>query len=171
MNHLLAIDPGSKSSGWMLARREVARVRYLTAGTCDSTPAGCLRALDTVASLLRVPSRNCVSAIAIEVAEGYVHQPYRGPTLLATAEMVGVITAIANDVGIPVIRFTADQVRKALVGKARTGKAGKGLMDQMVADAVRANVIAWPAESNVHARDAAALAVVANWQLLSKRVA
>lgn len=44
-------------------------------------------------------------------------------------------------------------------------------MDALVGDAVRANVIGWPKESNVHVRDAAALAIVAAWQLASRRVA
>lgn len=171
MSNLLAIDPGSKESGWVLARREVARVRYLTSGTCDSTPAGFKSAMSKAATLLGSAWVQAIGAIAIEVAEGYIHDPFRGPHLLATAEAVGMIAAIANDAGIPVVRFTATQVRKALVGKSRTGKAGKGGMDRLVADAVTANVLSWPAESNVHARDAAALAVVANWQLLSKRVA
>lgn len=171
VTHLLAIDPGSTSSGWCLVRRESARVRYVTSGTCDSTPAAFLKVLDTVATLWKVSHRDAASTIAIEVAEGFIHAPYRGPSLLATAEMVGIITAIAHDVGIPVVRFTADQVRKALVGKARTGKAGKGAMDRLVADAVRGNVIGWPDASNVHARDAAALAVVTAWQLAARRVA
>jgi Holliday junction resolvasome RuvABC endonuclease subunit len=110
-----------------------------------------------------------LSAIAIEVAEGMVFSPYRGPPLLATAEMVGVITAIADERGIMVVRFTAAQVRKALVGKATVGK--KGGMDKLVQDAVEANVIDWPKTSSVHHRDAAALAIVANWNLLSRSVA
>jgi Holliday junction resolvasome RuvABC endonuclease subunit len=169
MTPLLSIDPGSATSGWLLVSREGARVRYLTSGTCASTPRAFLTVLDTVATLTKLPHRSAAGTIALEVAEGMVFAPYRAPALLKTAEMVGVITALAHDIGIPLVRFTAGQVRKALVGKASSPK--KGVMDKLVGDAVRANVVGWPVGSNVHVRDAAALAVVANWQLVSRRVA
>lgn len=169
MTHILAIDPGSTTSAWLLARREGARVRYLTSGTCASKPGEFLRVIDTVATLLKQPAHDALAAIALEVAEGMVFQPYRGPALLATAEMVGVVTAIAHDIDVPVVRMTANAVRKVLVGKASSPK--KGLMDKLIADAVAANVIGWPSTSNVHVRDAAALSVVVAWQMASRRVA
>lgn len=167
--NLLALDPGSHSTGWVLVFREHARVRYLTSGTCESSPAGFLRVLDTVATATRLPYREAVGSIALEVAEGMAFTPYRVPDLLLTAEMVGVVTGIAHDLGVEIDRFTAAQVRKALVGKASSPK--KGVMDRLIGDAVRANVIAWPEASNVHCRDAAALAVVTAWKLATRRVA
>lgn len=168
MSHLLAIDPGSKESGWVLVKRETTRVRFVTSGTIPSTWRGVHTALRATDDLVGLATTHYLDAIAIEVAEGFIHQPFRGPHLLATAEMVGIITGLAEAISMPVIRFTAAQVRKALVGKATSPK--KGLMDKLIAEAVRANVIGF-GDSNVHTRDAAALAIVANWQMVARRVA
>lgn len=170
MSHLLAIDPGSKTSGWAIVRREHARVRYLTSGTCDSTPKAFHRLLFTLNNdVMKNSTKRWCTAFAVEAPEGFIHEPYRGPHLLATSEFVGVVATVADYIDMSIVRLTAAQVRKTLVGKANSPK--RGVMDKLISDAVSANVIGWPATSNVHVRDAGALAVVANWQLVSRRVA
>lgn len=163
MSHLLAIDPGSKEIGWVFVRRENARVRYLVSGKAEVTPVA-IRKLLTMDYVVGTMAR-----LAIEVVEGAVFEPFRAPDLFKTAEAVGVIEALAWSAGYETIRMPAKAVRKALVGKASSPK--KGLMDKLIDDAVKSNVLGWPATSNVHVRDAAALAIVANWQLVSRRVA
>lgn len=163
MSHLLAIDPGSKEMGWVFVRRENARVRYLVSGKAGVTPLA-IRKLLTSDFIV-----GTMAMVAIEVVEGAVFEPFRAPDLFLTAEAVGVVEGLAWANGYTTIRMPAKAVRKALVGKASSPK--KGLMDKLISDAVSANVIGWPATSNVHVRDAAALAIVANWQLVSRRVA
>ncbi len=167
MTPMLSIDPGGESCGWVLVDRQQARVRYVTGGQCASTPKALHELMDLVGKMTG-PDWD-ILAMAIEVVEGAVFQPFRAPTLFTTARVVGRLELLAYDNGIPVIPRTAAQVRKALVGKATSPK--HGLMDKLIADAVRANVIAWPKESNVHLRDAAALSIIANWELVARRVA
>jgi Holliday junction resolvasome RuvABC endonuclease subunit len=168
MPHILAIDPGGERSGWCLVLREHARVRYRTSGVCDSTPKGITELIEQMGELLPGMDYDTL-VMAVEVPEGMVFQPFRAPALLDTRETVGLLAMIAWQQGIPTIRKTANEVRKLLVGKASSPK--KGLMDKLVEDAVKANVIGWPPESNPHTRDAGALAIVTNWQLASRRVA
>lgn len=165
---MLAVDPGSKTSSYVVVRCDGASVTYLTGYTEESTPLG-------VGNML-CDAFDCSGpgedvTIAVEVAEGHAYQPFRVPHLLGTAEAVGIITAMAHERGVGVLRMTAGEVRKALVGKAHGGGKQKVNMDQLIKSAVEAGVIDWPKRSNVHVRDAAALAIVAARKLAERKVA
>ncbi len=160
---LLAIDPGSKSSGWCLLERYGTRVRYFAHGTAPSTPHGLRELVDDALG------RYGHVEIALEVVEGFAFDHFRGKALIATARAVGIVEGLAVRGDLDVVPLTAAVVRKALVGRVRAHTGGKGsksgTLDGVIADAVRANVLGWPERSNVHARDAAALGIVANWTL------
>lgn len=164
MSHILSVDPGSNASGFCLLKRQGPRVRYMTGGKVDSTPKGIADLFCRVAELLAPDDDDFT--LAIECVQGVFSAKTAMP-IVATAEAVGLFMFKAWESDIQVIRHTAGEVRKALVGKASSPK--KGLMDKLISDAVRANVIGF-GESNVHVRDAAALGVIANWELCTRRV-
>lgn len=157
---ILAIDPGSKECGWALLSQHGSRVAHVMHGQCPSTPRG-IRSL-----INHLPEGAEVTILALEVVEGYVHEAFRAKHLFPTAEAVGMFEMIGHEMGITVVRMTARDVRKLLVGKATHPK--KGMMDILVEGVVKANVLRMPAQSNVHVRDALALGLAANWKLMTK---
>lgn len=161
---LLAIDPGSKKHGWACVRLEGLRVRRLAHGDVNND----WRSFDMLRNQMRALG-HVVEAVAIETPEGYVHEAFRGPTLIATAHAAGGMAWLAQYWGLQVIELSAAKVRKALVGRSTSPKGKKGLMDQLITEAVNANVLGMPKTSNVHARDALALAIVAGWTLAQKK--
>lgn len=64
------------------------------------------------------------------------------------------IAEAAGKLGVPVARLGVQDVRRALRCRDDAG----------VKAAIRAHVDGWPARSNSHHRDAAAVALVAGWQ-------
>jgi Holliday junction resolvasome RuvABC endonuclease subunit len=160
---LLCIDPGSKSSGIVVLELDGARCRYVMHRSYTSS---------TEAAGLMI-RRYEPAFIALEVAEGHAFAAFRVPHLLGTAEFVGVVTAVAQEHGVEVIRLTSSAVRKALLGKASVGGRGskKGATDKAIKAVVEANVIGWPKRSSVHARDAAAVGIVAAWMIAGRRKA
>lgn len=161
MTRLLAIDPGSKASGVVVLELDGPRCRYVSHRSYTST-------VGTAGALIRSYEPDYV---VIEVAEGHAFAPFRVPHLLGTAEFVGIVTAVAQEHGVDVIRYTSSAVRKALLGKASVGGRGakKGATDKAIKAVVEANVIGWPRRSSVHSRDAAAVGIVAAWELASRR--
>lgn len=165
MGHVLAVDTGSKSFGWCVVRRIGPRVAFVDCGTADATRSAWVKVLSDAIRL----DDGCVDAVYVETPEGMVFSSYRGPTLIETSRLVGGIAWDCEGMGVRCELRTSNWWRKALVGKASSPK--KGLMDKLIADAVPANVIGWPAKSNVHVRDAGGLAVVAGWELAKGEVA
>jgi len=150
--NLLAIDPGEKACGFAIVRLEGPRTRWLGGGKIDATRAGFQNLLNG-ALLTR-----CLGAdvVALEDVSGFIHEPFRGPHLLATAKVLGGIAWECEREGLRVVELTARAWRKTLCGKANAS-------DGVIADAVRANVVDMPTSSNEHVRDALGLAIVAGW--------
>jgi Holliday junction resolvasome RuvABC endonuclease subunit len=160
---ILCVDPGSVEWGWALLELDGSMCRYAAHGKCLSSA----EAFDGVLRLYNP------GFVALEVAEGYSFAPFRVPHLLATAEFVGVVTAVSKSHGVEVIRLTSSAVRKAILGRASVGGRGakKGATDLAIKAAVEANVIGWPKRSSVHSRDAAAAGIVAAWMIAGRRKA
>ena len=143
--NLVAFDPGPTTCGYCIVRLDAARATFITGG------------LATTRERLAELSRE-VDAMAIEVVRGPIFTPQRGPAIIATSRTAGFLECLARDRRMHLVERTAREVRLSLCGR---GNASDG----QVADAVRGNVFGFPAKSNVHIRDAAALAVVAAWEI------
>lgn len=157
MTLLLAIDPGEKRCGYAAVETLAGgdRVRFLEAGDFEA-------ARPAFVELLRARP---YAAVAIEQPAGFVFDPFRGPALLATASAAGGIAWTAEARGLDVVRLTAAEVRRMLLGSLRlSGRARKGDLDKMVAMVLPGVVDGLPRRTNVHVRDALALAVAAHWQ-------
>lgn len=162
MGIIISVDSGSKEFGWCAVERERARARFLMSGTTEATPFAWMK---TFRAVCEIRGLAAIDAIYVETPEGYVHDPFRGPHLLVTSRMSGGIEWVMalQYPDISVRLRTAPWWRKALVGKASSPK--KGLIDQLVADAVNANVLGMTKSSNVHVRDALGLSIVACWEM------
>lgn len=166
MTRLLAVDPGPSSCGWALVERHGAKVRYLQSGTV----APALHAFDNLANVFEETYGEAVPDVAVEEPTGFVFQAFRGPTLLATAAVAGGIAWWGESLGMGVHRMSSEVVRATLIGKTRMrGKELRGDRDKLVKLALAGVVLGLPAKSNVHVRDALALAVVASWRLAGAR--
>lgn len=143
---LLAVDPGPSSCGWAHVRMVDGRAHYIDGGKFDSTRTYFVNVLEGWAT----------DVVAIEMPEGFIHEPFRGPPLLQTARVAGGIEWECDRRGLRTITLSATSWRKTLCGGARPG-------DGVIADVVRANVAGLPALTNVHVRDALGLAIVAGW--------
>ena len=166
---VLCVDPGSVECGWAIIELDGPRCRYIAHGKADSTTQAFARVLREVDK----DDAGSITYVALEVAEGHAFAPFRVPHLLGTAEFVGIVTAVAQERGVEVIRLTSVAVRKSLLGKASVGGRGskKGATDQAIKAVVESNVVGWPKRSSVHARDAAAAGIVAAWMIAGRRKA
>jgi crossover junction endodeoxyribonuclease RuvC len=149
---ILAFDPGPTKTGFGVVDCEGLRFRYVAAGHVPSDVAT-LRAL-----LLAHP----LAAVAIEVIGGYVYEHKRGAMLLATKPVEERIARLMGDDRPAPLTLTASVVRRAAIGR---GSAD----DAAVAAVVRARLVGLPARTNVHARDALLLAMVAAPRFLARR--
>lgn len=159
---ILALDPGPTSTGYALVQGGLTpRVRFIEGGQIDSS---CSTFLDLVRDL------GGITAVAVERPAGYVYDPVRGKHVVATSNVAGGLAWAAQSLGLAVYEIPAGGVRKTLLGKTRLGfKQAKGDMDRAVKDALPLFVDALPARSNSHVRDAIAVAVAANFVVLSKQ--
>lgn len=150
---VLGLDPGVTLHGWaLLDMPPVGRGRMLAGGhmPTDEIPARfqCVREWYVCAP----GYAPWIEVVGIETPAGYVHEHKRGAALLATAVEAGRFIERAGMMG---RALSAAQVRKSL---ARNHSAS----DEAVEAALRV-FLEMPKRSNVHARDAAAVALVA-WQ-------
>lgn len=166
MGIIISIDSGSKEFGWSAVRRVGPRAKYVASGNAPATRIGWESVVDMMATRR---GDDDIVAVYIETPEGYVHEAFRGPTLLETARMVGGIQWECQGRGQVVELRTAGWWRKALVGKASSPK--KGEMDRLIKSAVSSHIAAMPPTSNVHVRDALGLGIVACWEMASRRAA
>lgn len=166
MSVILAIDPGSKACGFVEVRPEGARIRFLRAGEVESSFAAVANLLGDVG--MRYPSGPVV--VGIERPTGFVHQPFRGPTLLDTAWIAGGVGMGAHARGYRVVELSAKDGRKLVIGKATAGRGAKvGSLDRAVKDALPSFVDGLPKQTNVHVRDSLVIAVATAWILLGQR--
>lgn len=143
--HVVGLDTGPRRCGWARIAMDGSRARFVEGGEVASE----------VADVRRLLERTRPDLLALECPSGYVHEAFRAPGLLATARVTGGIAWLASMSGITSTELPATAVRKVLCGKA-TAKDGD------VRDAL-ARLGVLPMRSNVHVRDAIALAIVAGW--------
>lgn len=159
MTVILALDPGSSSSGWCAIDTRGGAgtpitATYLDSGTVPSSPG-------ELALLVRAQAPDVV---AVENLAGFAYGT-KGPgvvaALLTSARAAGLIVAIAWAEGRSVVEMTAREWRKLVLGN---GSA----TDQRIAQVIPTLMHGWPARSNVHTRDAGGLAIGVAWTLNGK---
>lgn len=146
MTLIVSFDPGPSECGYAIVAPVGRRARYVIAGMVTSS-------VDGIMNVLRFGN---VERVVIERPRGYIHATYRGPTLLDTAFVAGLIEGIARSIGLEVRSMSAEQWRRALTGSATA-------TDAVIEGVVRPNVIGMPRVSNPHSRDSLGLAVFACW--------
>lgn len=149
---VLGLDPGTSHHGWaLLEMPKVGRGRMLAGGhmAVAKVPEMFQSTADWEPAIGWTP---WIDIVGIETPAGYVHEHKRGAALLATAVEAGKLIERAGRMAVV---LSAAQVRKSL---AKNPAAS----DEAVASALGV-FLDMPKRSNVHARDAAAVALVA-WQ-------
>lgn len=162
---ILAFDPGSRFSGYAHVWCDGARVRYQSAGQIEAEYGALARVLYATSA---VPGA-ARTLVAVERPTGFVHDPVRGAHLMATSNVAGGTAWASRALGFEVIEVAPATVRKAVLGKRAGGRHEKGEVDRLIKEALPGLVLGLPKRTNEHVRDALALAVAANWMLLSKR--
>jgi Holliday junction resolvasome RuvABC endonuclease subunit len=155
---VLGIDPGSKAFGWALLRCTSGAAQYLDAGHAHD--AACFRVyLDQFR-----PELVCIEEPGPIHGRGVSRRVVqaRGNDLALTHRMFGDFAATLRERSIPFRPMRPAQWRK-LLGVSTTSKRGMPCAKQIAA-AVSRFVRDWPALSNEHARDAAAVAFAGWWQ-------
>lgn len=148
---ILGIDPGPTETAWAAVTFTGPRAHFVQGGMVPSS-------LVDLCSLTVQCAVDC-GTIAVETPSGYVFQPARGPTLLATASVAGMVIGLAHAANVPSVQLPAATVRKAICGK---GSA----TDRQVEASLRGHVELPPRKTNAHVRDAIAVAIVGGWQRL-----
>ena len=119
---ILGVDPGTIATGWGLVGGPPARPRWLDAGVIRlgeryGDLAGRLGQLQ--AALTALVERLDPTAAAVEA-------PYHGVnprSSLLLAQARGVVLAVLDGAGVPVIEYTPATVKKAVTGNGRAPKA------------------------------------------------
>lgn len=150
---VLGLDPGVTRHGWALLNMPKAgRGRMLAGGhvLTEKVP----ERFQSIGEWYECTMGHVpwIELVGIETPDGYVHEHKRGAALLATAVEAGKLIERAGRMAVV---LSAAQVRKSL---AKNPAAS----DEAVASALGV-FLDMPKRSNVHARDAAAVALVA-WQ-------
>ena len=149
----LGVDPGSAHVGWALLRREDVAglgVRVLASGSHEQ-----LEVRDVIARLRGVWRRPGVR-VAVERVDAINARAGFGSTM-ATGLLLGHgvgqrIAQAAEDDGLVVVEVTAERWHHEYFNARAVDGAA-------VAALVQSRVSGWPARSNAHQRDAAALAL------------
>lgn len=151
---VLGLDPGTSHHGWaLLEMPRTGRGRMLAGGhmAAVKVPVRFQAISDWIDSSAWTWTP-WIDVVGIETPAGYIHEHKRGAALLATAVEAGKLIERAGRLAVV---LSAAQVRKSL---AKNPAAS----DEAVASALGV-FLDMPKRSNVHARDAAAVALVA-WQ-------
>lgn len=150
---VLGLDPGTSHHGWaLLDMPKAGRGRMVAGGHLPvaKVPVRFQAIGEWCESLSGWTP--WIDIVGIETPAGYVHEHKRGAALLATAVEAGKLIERAGRMAVV---LSAAQVRKSLVKDPAAS-------DEAVASALGV-FLEMPKRSNVHARDAAAVALVA-WQ-------
>jgi len=145
---ILGIDPGLRVTGFGLIVAERGRLRYVASG-CIRNTSGELPA--RLATILRDLSSVIVAHRPTEVAveKVFVNVNPQSTLLLGQARGAAISAAVLAD--LPVIEYTALQIKQAVVGH---GKAAKEQVQEMVR-----RLLALPATPSTDAADALACAI------------
>ncbi|MFO0755063.1 MAG: crossover junction endodeoxyribonuclease RuvC [Byssovorax sp.] len=156
---VLGFDPGSARLGWA-ALEIYPALRHAASGVLAvdlaSGDIGLARLRADVGALLvrLAPDRVAIERVArVHQAPGHFG-PGMATGLVLAAWVAGEVAGLAASRGLEVRTATREQARRAL------GLAGSAT-DAAVSLAVRSRVVDWPKRSTEHARDAAALAMLA----------
>ena len=119
---ILGVDPGLNVTGYGVLADEGGRPRLVEAGVVRGTPRASLvqRVGEIHAGLAEVIAALAPTAMALE--ELYSHYD-RPRTAILMGHARGVICLAAVEAGIPVIHYSATQVKKVLTGSGRASKA------------------------------------------------
>ena len=145
---ILGIDPGLRVTGFGLVIVVGTRLQYVTSG-CIRNPTG------TLPDRLKIILRDLASVIAehhpteVVVEKVFVNINPQSTLLLGQARGAAIAAAVLAD--LPVVEYTALQVKQAVVGN---GKAAKAQVQEMVK-----RLLALPAVPSSDAADALACAI------------
>lgn len=146
----LGIDPGPNNSGWALIDFTIPSAPVWFEG-------GNTNRIDALFQMLKQRElSDHIHLVAIEQAVA-LWNPMANVQTMATAWAGGWAAGYAEALGFNVVALGANQWRVALVGESRRGDD----VDGKVKAALRSLVRHFPARSNVHVRDAGAVACVA----------
>ena len=125
---ILGIDPGSRLTGWGLLQREGSRATWLASGTLRLDAARPLpeRLLQLSTGIAALLDAHRPDACALE----QIFTAKNARTALVLGHARGVIVCALAARGVPIHEYTPAQVKQAVVG---AGRAGKAQVQQMVA--------------------------------------
>jgi len=152
MQHLrlLGIDPGTKESGVADIEFDGSRFHFVWTGRIPN---------DKVH--LRISSAHLV---ALEAPGGSMFGGgARSANIIRTSYWAGWFACIATERGCRIVEATANEWRKAVVGRANAKNA-------LIAKKVVPLISGWPTRSNNHQRDAAGMAVYAGRLVAAERM-
>jgi crossover junction endodeoxyribonuclease RuvC len=127
MTRIMGIDPGLRRTGWGIIESEGSRLRFVACGVL--TPridvALALRLVHLHEGLMRLIAEHHPHEAAVE--ETFVNAGARSTLLLGQARGIAVMTPAS--MGLPVGEYSANLVKKSVVG---TGHAEKKQIELMV---------------------------------------
>jgi len=155
---LLGLDPGLRNTGWGVVAAEGNRLRHVANGVVRP-PAGdlALRLLALHEALADIISRIAPDEAAVE--ETFVN--VNGKSTLKLGQARGIVMLAPALAGVPVTEYSANTVKKAMVG---FGHAGKDQIGHMVRALLPGAEIGSP-----DAADALAVAICHAHHAASKR--
>lgn len=149
---VLAFDPGPKECGFAAATvAPGGRPRFVAGGNVPSDH-------DSLVALIERWVGTGPITIAIELPGSYARDFYRFNDLMNTRGVGERIATLAKDRDIPCVQILVQGVRRRLAGGKGSGRGTPG--DAAVKRTLAMLVQDLPARTNVHLRDALALAVV-----------
>lgn len=147
---ILGIDPGTKKTGVTELRFDGSHFHYVWSGHVKN---------DDVH--LRISS---VHLVGIEAPGGSMFGGgARSANVVRSSYWAGWFACIANGRGCRIVEATANEWRKAIVGRANA-------KDALIKSKVVPLIVGWPKASNSHVRDAAGMAMYAA-RMVAGRVA
>ncbi|WP_298289612.1 crossover junction endodeoxyribonuclease RuvC [Thiomonas sp.] len=146
---ILGIDPGLNTTGYGVIDAQGQRLRYVASGTIQIPRAGALpQRLKTLFDGVAEVAQQAQADVAV-VEIVFVNVNPQSTLLLGQARGAAIAALVAND--LPVVEYTALQLKKSIVGY---GRASKAQVQEMVA-----RLLALPGLPATDAADALGLAI------------
>jgi len=146
---ILGIDPGLNITGYGVIEAQGQRLRYVASGTVRIPRAGALpqRLKALFDGVSEVAQQAQADVAVVEIV--FVNVNPQSTLLLGQARGAAIAALVAH--GLPVVEYTALQLKKSIVGY---GRASKAQVQDMVA-----RLLALPGQPGPDAADALALAI------------
>jgi len=146
---ILGIDPGLNTTGYGVIDAQGQRLRYVASGTIQIPRTGALppRLKTLFDGVAEVAQRAQADVAVVEIV--FVNVNPQSTLLLGQARGAAIAALVAN--GLPVVEYTALQLKKSIVGY---GRASKAQVQDMVA-----RLLALPGQPGADAADALGLAI------------